>query len=277
MNKALTKLIGLSNHEYEIWQALKLKPNTISSLARLTGFPRTTLYTAIAKMLERGLINKHQKGRSVLLSPISDIELSQILSGRNFAISSGKDTQDLDMEVASHMGNGFKIIRGKSEMLKVWQKSTEKETRRVYVIQSTQSLVTTVKKFKAGEFIPINDAIKKNGVIMSAILRNDNLPTYLDMHKNDPRLQEDILRSFLGRTSDVTLVQNEFLNMNSELVILNKSAFLMNWEDEVAIEIENADMIKLLKELFELTKGYGKKIKYEEYIQNYIRKIKPSI
>ena len=269
MDTQLKKLLGFSQHEAKIWKSLETDSYNISELATLTKFPRTTLYTALASLKKRGFITTHAKGRSVIVSPLPERDMSLLLTQGALSFTKGGN-----MRIAHKEKNnsGFTVIYGKNAMLKVWESLAERKTKRVYAIQPSRSLLNTIKLFKPGEFIPLNTAIKKNKVIVDAIMREDGLPTYLNFHKDNPKIQKEILESFAGRMADTTLVKNSYLNNNAELLVTPRSAFLMNWENQVGIEIENKDMIELLKELFELAKGYGKKIDFNEYIKNYLEK-----
>jgi hypothetical protein len=204
----------------------------------------------------------------VVVSPTSSEAISNL-----FAEGSTSFRDEGSIEVVKKTKNnsqsGFTFIYGKKTMLKVWESMAEKNIGRFYAIQSTRSLLNTINLFKPGEFIPINNAIKKNKIIVESIAREDALPTYLNTYKDDPKIQRGIIDSFRGRMTDTTLVKNDYLNNNAELLLTSKSAFLMNWEQEVGIEIKNKDMIDFLKELFDLAKGYGKKIDFNEYLKKW--------
>lgn len=266
----LTTILGFSRHEMKIWQALEKGSWNVSELAGLTRFPRTTLYTAINSLRRRGLITSRRKGKSVVISPIPRQAISDILTESALAFN---DAGNIRISSKNTNDSGFTLIYGKKAMLKVWENLAKKGIKRIFAIQPSQSLVHTISRFAPEEFVRINNAIKKNNIIVDAIIREDNLPTYMNFHKGNLVAQKNILKSFLGRMADTTIVKNDFLNNNADLILSSKSAFLMNWENEIGIEINNIDMIELLSELFTLAKGYGKKIDFNQYIREYLERL----
>jgi Sugar-specific transcriptional regulator TrmB len=270
MDTKTTDLLGFSHQETKIWQSLQKRSSNITELAGITHFPRTTLYTALSSLKRRGLIKTYHKGKSVIVSPIENRDISDLL---NTSALTFNETGNIRVSNKEKDGSGFTVVYGKEVMFKVLERLTQKGVKRLYAIQPAQSLLNTIKHFKPGEFIPINNAIRKNKIIVDAIIREDNVSTYLNFHKDDRTIQKKIVESFLGRMADTTLVKNEYLNNNADLIFTSQSAFLMNWEQEVGIEIKNRDMIDLLKELFELAKGYGKKIDFNEYMREHLRMI----
>jgi DNA-binding transcriptional ArsR family regulator len=273
LDSKVISLLHLTRQENKILKALENGDYNISDLAVLTRFPRTTLYTALSSLKKRGLITRSTKGKSVLISLVPSPEISKL-----FAESATAFSPEGNVRVAnkSKTGktSGFTLIYGKKAMFKVWQSLADINSKeRFYAIQPTRSLINTVKLFKPGEFVPINNAIKKNKVIVDAIMKEDGFPTYMDLHKGQPDVQKKIIKSFLGRSADMSVVKNEYLNNNAELLIAPSSAFIMNWENEVGIKIENRDMIDLLRELYLLAKGYGKKIDFNEYMREWEKKV----
>ncbi|HEY0907976.1 MAG TPA: helix-turn-helix domain-containing protein [Candidatus Paceibacterota bacterium] len=260
-NESLKKLLNLSVHESAILNALKHGSQNISSLSGSTGFARTTLYTALATLEGRGLIQTEAWGRSVKVSLLSPAGIGTARAGSVvFADSASSPTED----------SGFRIIKGKESMFQIWANISRMKNSRILCIQPTRSLVHTIKKFKPGEFIPLNEAVKKNKIIMEVVAREDIIPAYLSLHKGTPAIQKGILKSFLGRMADVVHVKNEFLDSDSEMIITPKSAYLLNWKSEIAVEIRNADMVGFLRELFDLAKGYGDKVDFNSYVAKFI-------
>lgn len=263
IDKRMAALLALTKQEHKILKALEKGPVNISSLSGLTRFPRTTLYTALSALKDRGLIHTLTQGKAVVVSAVPTSQISDL-----FAESATAFSPEGNMRLG-----GFTLIHGKKAMLKVWESLADVKKERVYAIQPTKSLLNTIKLFKPGEFVPINNAIKKNKVIMDAIMKEDGFPSYMAAYDGKPDIQKKIIESFIGRSTDMTKVGNEYLNNNAELFITSQCAFIMNWENEVGIKIENRDMIDFLKELYMLAKGYGKKIDFNEYMREWEKKL----
>lgn len=265
-------LLALTPIENKVLFAIEKTPLNMSGLAVSTKIPRTTLYTAIDSLKKRGLISTRKIGKAVVISPTPKETIRDMLAEASSVYDADGNTKIIKKHDDGKR-SGFTVVSGKKAMLKVWEGLAQRDTKRFYAIQPTRSMVHTIERFKPGEFIPINNAIKKNRIIVDAILKEDSFPTYMEMHKREPNIQRDIVKSFIGRMAETTLIRNEYLNNNAEIYITSRSAFLMNWEQEIGIKIENKDMIDLLTEMFQLAKSHGKKIDLNEYMRGWLEKI----
>jgi DNA-binding transcriptional ArsR family regulator len=243
MNLRVTKLLGLSREEVLIIKALKGKSLNISQLSSSTKVPRTTLYTAISSLKERDLIRSEVHGKSNILSIQNIQHLEQI------------------GEVLDNQTNEkpFEFIYGKELMLKEYELIYGQKNKRIFAIQPTASLLDLLHKFHANVFIPINENMKKNKLIVEGIIKEDAFTVYLNEYKNDKGMQQNILKSFHGRMNSSTFISKKYLNCNSELTFDDTKAYLFNWKDEVGIKILDKNTLNFLREMFEFTKGYGKK------------------
>ncbi len=265
-------LLNLTRDEERIFLATQREPLNISDLARKTKIPRTTLYTALASLKNRGFIESRRKGKAVFIVALPYNEIQKLLTGAATSLTQS-GTLPIIKKHEDGKTSGFTLVYGKEAMLKIWESFASKDMKRMYAIQPTLSLVNTVKLFKPGEFVPINQKIKKNKIIMEAIMKEDGFPTYMKLYANQPAVQKAIIKSFIGRAADTVLVDNQFLNSNAELIMTPHFACLMNWEKEVGIKIENKDMVDFLLELFKLAKGYGKKFDFNLYMKRWLEKV----
>lgn len=100
---------------------------------------------------------------------------------------------------------------------------------------------------------------------MEGLIREDYMDAYLAFYKDNKIVQKNILKSFIGRSTDMTYVKNNILNSSMDLMIFNKTVVFMSWKDEIAIKIKNENIIQFMKEIFYLIKEDGKKIDQNEY------------
>jgi len=271
LSEELSALLRLDEHEASILKCLEDGPINISDLARGTKFPRTTLYTEINYLKKRGLIQSKKYKGAVILTLVPKGEIKEKLMREARLLSgirknSGKSFPSVGFA-------GFTEIHGKEAMFDIWKMVSKQKNSRLHVIQTTRSMISTLRGFKSGQFVPINKAIKRNNILVDGIIREDYFPTYLSLYKKDKRIQKNILQSFIGRMQALTLVRNEYLNTDTESYIIKGKAYLMNWEDEVGIIIENKNMVAFLEELFELVKGYGNKTDFSSYIKEWLTKV----
>lgn len=231
-------LLQLTPQETKILETLEHTELNISKLAKVCKFPRTTLYTALSTLTSRKLIQTQTQGKARVVSL-------------------------LYTKTHPHIFHTEK----KQTIISTWQEITKYKNQRILIIQPSTSLREAVETFHAKAFIPINETIKKNHIIVETITNRNALATYMDIYKHDSKLQKDILQSFEGRMADHTFVDNQYLHMKTDLVITHNRAYLMQWKKDVCIEIEEREMVDFLKQLFELVQGYGKKIDFNQYIK----------
>lgn len=257
LSKDIINFLNLTSDEQKVLEAISFAPKNISQLARTLKVPRTTLYTAIASLLRRRLIEKSKKGKATMITLLRS---DMLISLQN--IHGNSSSPQL----------GFSLIQGKDALLQVWKEAVKIPNSRIKAIQPIRSMETTVKKFKPGTFVPINEALKTNHIVLEAIVHEDAFKQYMNIHKDDPHIQKKIAQSFFGRMNDTTVVGRNYLNSNSDLIITNAGAFLLNWENETGVHIQNKDLILLLTELFQLARGYGKKIDLNELTGRWAKK-----
>lgn len=238
MNTETIKLLALTRVETHILKSLKTSSENVSSLARITKIPRTSLYTALSSLSKRGLIEMVTKGKSRVVF-LKYNPLVEILN--------------------SEQHKSFTYIYGKGPMLQELKEIYTKPKTRVYAVQPTKVLETLLHKFNASTFIPINELIKENKVVVESIVKVDSLDMYLQKYKGDKETQEQILKSFYGRLNSSTFIGKEFFNCDAELVFNDTYLYICNWSKEVGIKVFDTNILALIKELFDLAKGYGKK------------------
>jgi hypothetical protein len=238
ITKEIQDLLQLTSQETKILEALEHIELNITKLAKACKFPRTTLYTALSTLTSRKLIQIRTQGKARLVSLLYPKTQINIFNTQK-----------------------------KQNIISVWKEITKNKNQRIYAIQSSASLKEAVETFNVKEFIPINEIIKNNHIIIESITNRNALATYMDIYKHDSQLQKDILQSFEGRMADQTFVDNQYLHMKTDLVITHNRAYLMQWKKDVCIEIEEREIVDFLKQLFELVQGYGKKNNFNEYIK----------
>ncbi len=269
MKKSLKTLLGFTPLESTIWNHLK-EPVSISTLSRETKIPRTTLYTSLGSLESRGLIKIEKDGRESIITALQATDIQKIMSRESALLS-----PDGEHNIEINENTGFRIIHGLHNMIDIFDYIADKYSKeRILAIQPTKSLLTLLRKSKDGYFVPVNEKIKKNKVIFETVTQEGTIPSYLNLYKNKPEIQKNILKSFIGRSADAVFIKNEFLDINSDLLITSKSAFILNWETESGIEIKNKEMINLLKELFKLARGYGRKVDLTNYMRNILDSLK---
>jgi predicted transcriptional regulator len=270
-NNNLVKVLNLSAKETSVLNLLEIKTNqTIADISKETKISRMTIYPILNSLKERNLIDYHRKGARKFWNLESKDKLGEMFSNiSHLFIPSGKT------KVVSG-ASGFTIIKGLDNLQEIWKNTTKLfKGSRILGIQSTASIKDVLTKTSFKEtWEPVNKAIIDKGLIVEGLIREDYYTsTYLDLYKDDKEKQKTFLKSFIGRATDMVFVKNDFLNSSTDLMIFDNTAFLVNWKDEVAVEIKNQDMLEFLKEMFHLARGYGKKVDQNEYLKKLLAEI----
>ncbi len=135
---------------------------------------------------------------------------------------------------------------------------------RVCAIQPNKSWMNLHKKLSPAQLISFNTAIRENNIIIEAVLQENVYKLYTAFFKKNPDMLREIAESFTDRMADYTLLPEEFLDYHTELWLFKTTVLFINWEEEVAIEIQNPDIMHFVKDMFEIIKRGGKKVDHNK-------------
>jgi hypothetical protein len=260
--------LGLSVLEKKIYPGLMGEPIHISGLAKKSRIARTSLYRPIQALRKRGLIEPVQIGKRTYWKKASSASL--LLIARSLlAGASGDDT-------SATLHPEFFLHSGKEDLMRLYEKLAEKREARVFGIQPNKSAESVLDVFPFKRLVRLNQRIKEQNVIVEGLLQEDFVPFYIETLKKHRLPVEEIFRAFGGRAADTTYVPKQYINFDSEMIILPTSALIFHWSKLVAIEIYNQETIGLLKDLFVLAKSFGYKADQNEMVQGYLMTISDS-
>jgi predicted transcriptional regulator len=264
MNTKCNSLLGLSGHEEKVLISLPTEDGlNVSDIARTSKTPRMSVYLALHSLKKRGLADYDRKGKRRLWKKLSNQAFSELMINTAKSIYDNKER----VEIKHGENNGFVILKGLNNLFTIFERiAAGHKGERLIGIQPTSSMTHVVKKLSWKTIKPIQDAIRDNKIIVQGLVREDYYPTFVSLLKSKEEKKEAI-KSFIGRLTDMVLVSNQYLNSETELMMFKDVAFLVNWKDEVAIEIKNKEMLNFMLEFFELARGYGKKINQNEYLR----------
>ena len=270
-NEQMIQLIGLSKNETKVLNILgKVENISIAHLSQEAKIPRMTTYLTLNSLKGRGLANYNHLGKRKYWKAEDKQNISKLLWNNLQNFNNTKDTTTIETN-----DSGFSIIQNMENLWHIWEQAikTEKGSR-IYGIQPTESLKEILTKINLEKNItPINKAISDKKLIIEGLLREDYIPSYLKYFENNKKKQRQILTDLQNRSSDMVYVNNQYLNSPVDFMMFKNKAFLINWKSEVALEIRNHDMLNFLKELFDLARGYGKKVDQSAYIKELLGNI----
>lgn len=253
-NEQFTRLLSLSKNEIKVLKILKKESGlNVASLHNKTNVPRMTVYLALSSLKKRGPIEYNRIGKRKYWKIVDKETTSTTLFGKS----------------------DFSIIENLENLWGIWSEAinTHKGSR-IYGIQPTESLKEILSKSSLEERItPINKLITKNKLIIEGLIKEDYIPTYLKYFKGDKNKQRKVLQDLQDRSADMVYIDNRYFNNPVDFMMFNNKAFLINWRTETALEIRNMDMLLFLKELFDMARGYGKKVDQGGYIREQLKNL----
>ena len=273
-NKSL-KILGLTDTETEVLKSLSLAKST-QDIKRLTGLSRTGIKYVLEKLMEKEMVEKVKVGKRFIYMAISKKELLQKLKEifDEINIESGSVGELTGARIKTSKENEFIIHVGAREIVPAYQRiASINKGERIKAIQHHKSWVELSEKVSKEQLVEFNKSIVKNHLILDGMLNESAYDSYLQEIKKDPRKHKDTVESLSGRMADYTVFPNSVFNYNCELWLFKSTTLLINWHEEVAIEITNQSMTPFLRDMFEFVKAGGKKIDHNKVIKGVLERV----
>lgn len=271
-NKYL-KILGLTGTETSILGVLTTA-KSIQMIAEDTSLSRTGVNYALKKLIGMKLVTYALFGRRKLYSSITAKAFSQKLKNILGEIEiSSKDKKGTGIRVSKE--SQFTIHVGIKEVVEAYSRiaSTNQNTR-IKAIQGYKSWITIVEKLSPNELVQFNQSIRENHLIIDGILQENQYARYADYLKKHPGSTNTAsAKSLTGRMADYTAIPSNFFDVFSEIWIFKNTVIIINWNEEVAIEITNQEMMAFLRDMFEFVKIGGKKVNHEEEMEKILMNI----
>ncbi len=267
--KKFSRIVNLNNYEEKLLEILQSGEKTVSEVSRISKIPRTSLYTTIDSLLKRNLILKKKDKNKTILSTVDKKYIDSILFTESTISKNQLDKEFLRIPDS-------KISYGISSLIKTYEKITNLKNQRVHVIQPTSSMLSSISKITPDKLVELNERVKKNHIIFDVIINKNYMNKYMDKYINENNFQmtqEKLLKSLEKRMADMSIIDNTYFNVSSEIYFTDQELYILNWEDEIALEIHNQEIILLIKELFMFTKSLSLKINYHELIEKHLSKV----
>jgi hypothetical protein len=260
------KILGLSTLENALMQGLSNEPISVSRLSKRLHVPRTSIYRPLKALAARGFVESVRVGKRTCWRRISDELLIAAMSPILFESTRNPGDPPTHPEFFLHTGN--------ESLMRLYEKLGDSKGQRVLGIQPNRSAASVLEVFPFDRLVKLNQRIKDNGVIVEALLQEDFIPFYIDLVNRKGLSVKKILKAFGGRAADTMYVPRQFINFDSEIIILPSSAYIFHWSKGVAIEVRNQETLGLLRDLFALAKSIGHKADQNEMVQEYLKSTK---
>jgi DNA-binding MarR family transcriptional regulator len=263
--------LELTNNEIRVLECIDLA-KSVQDIAKETNISRTGVNFVIKKLHDKELVKAFCRGKRKVYIAITTKELQYILEK---AIAS-LDTVERDrkgVRIRMSKENEFIIHIGAKEIIPAYERiASVNKNERVLAIQHHRSYKEIVEKASSKLLAEFNQAIKKNNIILDGILNESAYKTYVDEIKINPKKYNDSIESLEGRSADYHVFPDSLFNYDAEIWIFKTTTLIINWFEEVAIEITNQNMTGFLKDMFGFVKEGSKKIDHNHAMREVLAK-----
>ena len=199
--------------------------------------------------MQKGLVTSLKHGKRKLYIAITDLELRQKLQEMTDSLLIENGSKK-GVRIKTSVQNEFIVHVGVSEIIPAYERiASVSKGERVKAIQSSKSWKDLLDKVSSKELIRFNNAIIDNQIIADGILQRNAYKLYGQLLQKDPQRLKESAKSLIGRMADYT-----------EIWIFKTTTLIVNWNEEVAVEITNANMTSFLRDMFEFVKVGGSKV-----------------
>lgn len=266
LNEELIKILGIRKTQNKILTAL-FEAKTIPEIVGMTGISRTGVVYELKNLQHKEFVKRIKYGKRYVYIAVSDDEFYGLMQHAidEFKL---KDNHIKGARVKTSHENEFIIHVGLKEILPAYQRIASKNRNtRIRAIQHNRSWSELNKKITPEQLIDFNHAIIKNKIILDGMLNEGSYDSYKKEIIQNPQKHKAIVESLGGRMADYTIFQDTFFNCDSEIWIFKNTALIINWKEEIAVEITNQNITKFLTDMFEFVKMGGKKIDHNKMVE----------
>lgn len=259
--------LAITTYEEKILRVISIQAHNITEIAKLTKIPRTSLLYIIRKLRRRNLVKVLRRGKRTFYKSDFHQTLKQLGSIHTDPTSTNKSDYN-------HAQNGVIVYEDIEAVMNVFERlSNQPRGSRIYGIQPDNSIKFALRKTSVDNWARINNAFKQKEFIFEGIVHEKSVSTIITEVGKEKAV--DIFDSFIGRLEDYVKIPDEFANVEAEMYIFGNSAFIINWNKEIAIEIVDKNMVALLLALFSCTKELGQRYSQNQKMEQYAKAITP--
>lgn len=261
-NKSLS-FLGLNETEIKILDVLSIALNH-QDIAHAASIPRTTAAFITKNLMKKGLVLPVMHGKRFRYIALTEEQLSMRLEQMLGEMkSTARERKGVQIRLSKE--SQFSIHIGTKEVIQAYLRiATANKDTRIKAIQGSKSWGSLLTKLSSDELIKFNQAVKDNKIIVDGIIGDNSYDDYREYLKMEAGANvKKAAESLTGRMADYTTVSKEFFDVYSEIWIFNTTVIIINWNEEIAVEITNREIMTFLRDMFEFVKVGGKKVNHE--------------
>jgi DNA-binding transcriptional ArsR family regulator len=243
---------------------------SISEIAEIISIPRTTIGYNLKPLLKAGLITQSKSGKRYRYTALNSEQVSQLLRTTIDEINIRNGSLK-GVRIKTKKEDEFIIHVGKSEIIPTFKAmANSNKNERIKAIQHHRSHNQLLEKLTLEQAVEFNQSIIRNNLIVDGILNEGAYSSYWKEIQKDPAKFKGPVKSLEGRMADYSVFPDNRFNCDSEIWIFKTTTLIINWSEEVAIEITNSNMTNFLREMFEYVKDGSRKIDHNEAMKKLV-------
>lgn len=263
------RIFGLTDAESKVLLALvEFGSMRVSKLGRKANVPRTTAYSVLLRLKDRGFVKRISKGHFYRFWRVSRLMRIKKLvraaletfdrdgGGTSGGIVGGIDSREI----------GITVFRGKREILRAYEQMlTLSKAERVIAIQGNRSAKEALETLDKKYLLSFHEKLKKKGVILEG-LNGEYVRTLFE------RLELPELKSHFGRVIISWLLPDEYMNFGVDLLVMRDTALFVDIKTELVVIVRHKGIVELLSALTHVAQDHGKKFDMNAFLGEVIEK-----
>ncbi len=246
------RLLGLSRKEIKILDVLRAGYFTPLLISEQTKVSRPAIYEILARLRERGLVKSNIRNGKKYWSQTNERDLERELYGvkrQLFDIKEG-------VEEVRGLSDSTVIIHRGAEAIRKLLKGIIKinKSARLYGIQGDATNIGWSKIFGAEETNELNRLIKQNEIIAEEII------PYGWLERQARLFGKKWAEDFEGRAAVTHEIGEEYFQHGGQMWLFKDSLYFIAMNEEIVIEVRNAEIQKLVLSMFRFIQDNSRKI-----------------
>lgn len=246
-----------------LWVLVEQGAMRVSKISRESSVPRTTVFSALSRLKDRGFVRQMSKGhkKTWKVVRISRIE-NKVQEGVSH-FEREKEPKAAEDEIIGGVdteGIGIKVYKGKRQILRAYEQMlTLSKSERVFVIQGNRSAKRAIEGLEENYLFAFHEKFKKAHIIMEGISGE----YILDLFRS---LDTPMLKSHLSRMLVMAVLPDKYIDFSLDVLIMRKNVIFIDIEKEYVIFIQNSEMVEMFNRFAAYFQDTGEKVNLNRHI-----------
>ncbi|MCH7597747.1 MarR family transcriptional regulator [Patescibacteria group bacterium] len=264
------KVFGFTDSEAQVLFVLdEVGPVTVSSLSRKGDIPRTTVYSALLRLKDRGFVRRVTKGQKKW-KVVRRSKLKRLVQENLNHFDSNTDTAKKEEIVGGIDAEeiGIMVYRGKRQIQRAYESMLDlSRTERVFAIQGNKSAELALKKLEKQYLFDFHKKFKRAHIIMEGINGKFALSLFRE-------LDVPTLKSHLNRMLVMAVLPDRYMDFNLDVLVFRETVVFINLDEEIVIFVRNKALVEMFNNFSRYFQDTGDKINLNRHIWEIIEEKK---